>query len=90
MGGHLGDPYTIGGKRGMIPPASLSRVYSPPPPSRGGAHGAWALGQPPKEFLNSEFRGRSWVHKPTGSQLAPMAPPLLGGGSFYSKFASIS
>jgi hypothetical protein len=29
-GGHLGDPYTIGGKRGTIPPASLSRVYSPP------------------------------------------------------------
>ncbi len=39
MGGHLGDPYTIGGKRGTIPPSEpLESVFSPSP-KIGGAMG---------------------------------------------------
>ena len=63
MGGHLGDPYTIGGKRGMIPPASLSRVY-PPPAGGHGASGPWPM--VPMAPLTSFCQSGNWP-------MAPMA-----------------
>ncbi len=74
-----GDPYTIGGKRGMIPPASLSRVYSPP--QQRGAMGP--LGQPPKvggailEPLMPFETNRGFTDLRTGGPR--WHPPLLGG-----------
>ncbi len=83
MGAIWGDPYTIGGKRGMIPPASLSRVYSPP---QQGCHGAF--GPTPKggwcdPGTAHALRDEQGIHRPT-NRGAPMAPPSIGGGRFVA------
>ncbi len=91
MGAIWGDPYAIGGKRGMIPPSEpLESVFSPPK----GCHGAYPsvawVHKPTAHALRDEqgFTDLRCLAPPWG---APMAPPLLGaGGSFYSKFAGKS
>ena len=90
FGGPSGGTYP-GNSRGMLTPASLSRVYSPPQ-QRGAhgplgsthplgirrTHGPWALGQPPLwggEYSREEGSSRG---------LAPPWPPLsLGVPSRY-------
>ena len=91
-----GDPYTIGGKRGMIPPSEpLESVFSPPagccyPNTKVQAH---------RGLMMPENRGGRW--EPRGSPTygawppkggGPMAPQYIGegGGSFCSKFTGIS
>ncbi len=90
MGGHLGDPYTIGGKRGMIPPASLSRVYSLPQQKQlqHMGLGPWALGQDTKGCKGfSVGQGFTDLRCLAPTRGAPMAPPSIGGGSVCSEFA---
>ncbi len=85
-GGPSGDPYPIGGKRGMIPPASLSRVYSPPPAE--GCHGAFGPRPTPKggwcdPGTAHALRDEQGVHRPTvlcPPKGGPDGTPSIGGG----------
>ena len=78
MGAIWGDPYTIGGKRGTIPPASLSRVYSSPP-AEGlplGCPWVWVPMAPKGGLMMPENRG---VAEDRGfADLRCLAPPRGG------------
>ncbi len=86
MGGHPGDPYTIGGKRGISPQrASRECILSP---SRGcpwvapgyGSHGTQRDGQEPG--VAAENPGGSPTNGACPQGGGPMAPRQMGGGRF--------
>ena len=90
MGGHLGGSLHHRGETGDDPPSEpLESVFSPPKGCHGGLPLRGWVHKPTAHALRDEqgFTDLRCLAPPWG---APMAPPLLGGGSFYSKFASIS
>ncbi len=92
MGAIWGDiplPNSGGGNRGGYPPASLSRVYSPPPQQRGVPMGDFQYSTPtrPQPQACPGAKGGSPTYGACPPIGGPDGTPLLGGGSFCSEFA---